>query len=61
MVNRTGYLSDLDIRVYTNIDVMCSVVSFVEIEDKSCTYQEKDLLSIWMTKTYVFKDVESDL
>ena len=34
MVDRTGYLRDLDIRVCTNRDVMCSAVSFVEIEDK---------------------------
>ena len=34
MVNRTGYLRDLDIRVYTNRDVMRSVMSFAEIEDR---------------------------
>ena len=32
--NKTGYLRDLDIRVYTNRDMMCSVVSFAEIEDR---------------------------
>ena len=34
VVNETGYLRDLDIRVYTNSKVMCSVVSFAEVEDR---------------------------
>ena len=34
MVKETGYLRDLDIRVYTNRNMMCSVVSFAEIEDR---------------------------
>ena len=34
LVNKTGYLRDLDIRVYTNRDVMCSIMSFAEIEDR---------------------------
>jgi hypothetical protein len=34
VVNKTGYLRDLDIRVYTNRDMMCSVVSFTVIEER---------------------------